>query len=267
MSTLSITTPPKRREWLARKLGRLIARLDNSGNANISKNGEESFIRSLLQEYRGKEFTFLDVGANIGEYTDLILEHAGSQPVRGFLFEPQKKCLEILSRKFGTDPRLALCGFGLSESERSADLFKDADASGLASVYKRDVEHYNIAFTEVEPISLKTGASVMATSRISHIDLMKIDIEGHELMALRGFGEILHADKFDFIQFEYGGANLDSRTSLMDLFRFFTERGFSVCKLMRDGLESRPYDPRFENGMYQNYVAVSSRIVRRYERP
>ncbi|GLI54154.1 FkbM family methyltransferase [Thermodesulfovibrio yellowstonii] len=100
-------------------------------------------------------------------------------------------------------------------------------------------------------------------NNIKHIDFIKIDIEGHELKAFYGFGSYLNSDFIDYIQFEYGGANLDSHTSLMDIYKFFEERNFSIAKIMQKGLELRKYSPFMENFMYANYVAISNRVLKK----
>ena len=50
---------------------------------------------------------------------------------------------------------------------------------------------------------------------------MKIDVEGHELDVLKGFGELIK--KVRLIQFEFGGTNIDSKTYLRDFWEFFFE--------------------------------------------
>ncbi|HIO21636.1 MAG TPA: FkbM family methyltransferase, partial [Nitrospirales bacterium] len=62
-----------------------------------------------------------------------------------------------------------------------------------------------------------------------HISVCKIDIEGHELDALNGFGEALK--HIDVIQFEFGGCNIDTRTFFQDFWYFFTERGFDIYRI------------------------------------
>ena len=98
---------------------------------------------------------------------------------------------------------------------------------------------------------------------IEHIDFIKIDIEGHELKAFDGFDSCLNGDFVDYIQFEYGGENLDSHSSLMEIYKFFEKRGFSVVKIMPSGLELRKYSPFMDNFMYSNYVAVSNKVLER----
>ena len=43
-----------------------------------------------------------------------------------------------------------------------------------------------------------------------YIDFVKIDVEGHELEVLEGFGNLIKITKL--IQFEFGGCNIDTRT-------------------------------------------------------
>jgi hypothetical protein len=96
---------------------------------------------------------------------------------------------------------------------------------------------------------------------IQHIDFIKIDIEGHELKAFEGFGHYLNSNFIDFIQFEYGGANLDSHTSLMEMYKYLEEKGFKIAKIMPNGLEIREYRPFMDNFQYSNYVAISKNIL------
>ena len=81
------------------------------------------------------------------------------------------------------------------------------------------------------------------------------------MAAFEGLGSYLNGDFIDFVQFEYGGANLDSHTSLMELYALFEKAGFVMTKVMRNGLDIRPYKPWMENFQYANYVAISRKIV------
>ena len=86
-------------------------------------------------------------------------------------------------------------------------------------------------------------------------------MEGHELAVLEGLGKYLNNDFIDFIQFEYGGCNLDSKTRLIDFFNIFEEKGFIVCKIMKKGLEIRKFEYWMENFQYYNYVAISKKLI------
>jgi len=135
----------------------------------------------------------------------------------------------------------------------------DRERSGLASLYRRDLRHYNIELSKSEEIETICAGDYIDQKQIPHIDYLKIDIEGHELKALEGFGKYLSGDFIDYIQFEYGGTTLDVHTSLMELYTFLESRGFKVAKVFSKGLEILSYNPDMENFRYANYVAISNR--------
>lgn len=57
------------------------------------------------------------------------------------------------------------------------------------------------------------------------IDLAKLDIEGHELNALRGFGNAINA--VNVLQFEFGGCSIDTHTYFQDFWYFFNIMSFA----------------------------------------
>lgn len=204
-----------------------------------------------------------DIGANVGEYSSMLLDNSKRHGVELnlHLFEPTKSCFETISKKFQSKNNVTLNNFGVSDSNATAKIFYDKEQSGLASLYQRNLDSYNLELNQSEEIALKRTDEYIEQKNIEHIDFIKIDIEGHELKAFAGFGSYLSSDFVDYIQFEYGGANLDSHSSLMEIYKYFEDRGFSVAKMMPNGLEIRKYNPFMDNFMYSNYVAVSNKVL------
>ena len=97
--------------------------------------------------------------------------------------------------------------------------------------------------------------------KIPRINFLKIDIEGHELFAFKGFGRYLNSKFITAIQFEYGGANLDSHTSLMEIYDLLEKGGFEIFKIKPKYLERRKYHPHMENFVYANYIAISKNTL------
>ena len=62
----------------------------------------------------------------------------------------------------------------------------DSAGSGLASLTKRKLDHFNIDFSKEEKVDIDTIDNYCAENSIDHIHLLKIDIEGHELDVLSG---------------------------------------------------------------------------------
>ena len=67
-----------------------------------------------------------------------------------------------------------------------------------------------------------------------NIDIFKLDIEGHEIDALKGVGEAINYIKI--IQFEFGGCNIDTKTYFRDLWFFFKEKNFDLFRISPLGL-------------------------------
>ncbi len=236
--------------------------IENNGIADFDINGEKFFIDNLFKTLK-KESIIFDIGANIGEYSLMLSKKAESKNIKIelHLFEPTKKCFEEINSKFSDKSNFYLNNFGCSDTECSAPIFYDKEKSGLASLYQRNLDYYDIKMDDFEEIILKRLDKYIDNKNIKHINFIKIDIEGHELKALGGLGKYLSNDFIDFIQFEYGGANLDSHTSLMEIYKLLKDSGFVIAKVMPNGLEIRDYSPYMENFMYSNYMAISRKVL------
>lgn len=250
------------RSFISRVVYRAQGILDNVGNPDDKRNGENAFVRSFCEDTKDRDIVFFDIGANIGKYTQVVIDARGAERVEAHLFEPQRECVKELHRKFDALKCVAINNFGLSDKEGDVTIYKDEEKGGLASVYKRDLAHLSIPMEMTESVSMRRPVDYLAEHGIKHIDLMKMDVEGHELHVLEGFGDFISAKTVDYVQFEYGGANLDSRTTLLELYHFFESRGFVVCKMMPSYLLRAPYDSRLENFQYQNFVAVSEVVFK-----
>jgi FkbM family methyltransferase len=191
---------------LKRVLLRLFNKIENNGDCNFETNGEKVFVEGLLKALE-KDAVILDIGANIGEYSELILKEAlkNKVDVQLHLFEPTRSCFSALTEKYSGLDYVTLNNFGLSDVSEPSKIYYDKEKSGLASLYQRNLKSYSIELSQNEEINVKRLDSYVEEKRISHIDFVKIDIEGHELKAFEGFGAYLDGDFIDYIQFEYGG--------------------------------------------------------------
>jgi len=96
---------------------------------------------------------------------------------------------------------------------------------------------------------------------IARIDLLKIDVEGHELDVLRGSRRALERGIVKLIQFEFGGCNLDTRTTFQDFFYLFRDVGFQVGVVQPTGRLQwlANYDEMLEQYRTTNFVARPAR--------
>ena len=233
---------------------RFLTWAENLNNADPRTNGEAYFLECLTSGK--KTFTFFDVGANVGDYSSNILKHVPH--AASHLFEPSPDCVAVLKEKFSRIPNVCINECACSDSEGDTILWSDKPGSSLSSLYKRDLQEYSreLSFSaKVKKISLE---KYIREHAIAHIDLLKIDVEGHEKSVLCGLGGHLSPEYVTCIQFEYGGCYLDSRTSLRDIYRILEPAGYRICKVMPNGLLPLSYQSKMDNFQYANYVAVPS---------
>ena len=92
------------------------------------------------------------------------------------------------------------------------------------------------------------------------IDLVKIDIEGHELLCLEGFGMAL--DRVKVIQFEFGACNIDSRTYFKDFWNFLSARSFLLYRITPHGVKRlKRYYEQEESFLHANLLGVNASLL------
>lgn len=245
----------------------------NTASANIRVNGELGLLRTLTRRHsktaatptQTKPFVCFDVGANTGEYSNEFIGACIAVGISPELhsFEPMKKSFQELEERMGSlklstiNPTIILNNAALSDTTGTSTIYADFEGSSFASMYKRELPE--IKFDTKEEIKLRTGADYVREKNVTHIDLLKVDVEGHELQVLKGFGDFLKPENVAFIQFEYGGTTKDAGKSLRELYDLLTSRGYEIGRLLRDAVEIRSYDPRMEDYRYANYIALASK--------
>lgn len=147
----------------------------------------------------------------------------------------------------------------MSDKSGSATLFSDKPGSGLASLTQRKLDHFDISFDATETINTTRFEDYWKSELQSRqLDMVKIDIEGHELTALKGFGDALIATRV--LQFEFGGCNVDTRTYLRDFWYYFTERHFDLYLITPFGAKRvLCYKESDECFSIANFIAVNRR--------
>jgi len=82
-----------------------------------------------------------------------------------------------------------------------------------------------------------------------------LDVEGHEYAVLQGAKELIERNKIQFIQFEFGGCNIDSRVFFQDFFYFLSPK-YKIFRVLKDGLYPiNEYSENLEVFSVTNYFA------------
>ena len=224
------------------------------GWGSYTMSEEFSAVRSILNNN-----TFdlcVDIGANEGEYTQEIINNYPHSEVA--VFEPAEKLAERLRGRFDNLPNVTVEQFAVSTEEGSAVLYGNATNTGLSSLTKRRLEHKGIDFSKEEIVqTIKFEDYWRHVLDSQHIDFCKIDVEGHELDVLEGFGEAIN--HVSAIQFEFGGCNIDTRTFFQDFWYFFRKHNFEIYRISPMGLiHITQYSELDEIFTTTNYIAKRS---------
>jgi FkbM family methyltransferase len=173
-----------------------------------------------------------------------------------FAFEPALSSFDRLTRRHANHDNVHLFQLALGQADETVALYSDGEASSMASLYQRRMGHALRFFEFKEQVTVKRLDSFCALHGISHIDLLKLDVEGHELSVLRGAGTLLTTGAIDMIQFEFGRASVDARVFMKDFFELFGDR-YAVHRVVCDGLTPvREYRETLEVFLTTNYVAI-----------
>jgi FkbM family methyltransferase len=218
--------------------------------AGICESGE----LCVFDRIRTETPLLLDVGSHIGGYTEAFLRRFARG--RSLLIEPSPAHIAEARRRLAQRP-VEYRQYALSDTAGHATLYKTAVISGLASLAKRDLRHVGKEMVIEETVETRTLDDVVAAEGIARIDLLKLDVEGFELAVLRGGLRTIETAT-DLVQFEFGGCNLDTRTTLRDFFNLFGDLGFTlhVVRPRGDLVPLPRYREIYEQYRTTNFVAI-----------
>jgi FkbM family methyltransferase len=161
-----------------------------------------------------------------------------------------------LEARFSADKGITIVPSALSNLSGEATLFSNAPGSPLGSLTQRKLDHLGIGFEVKETVSTLRFEDYWRDQLGKRpLDIVKLDVEGHELDVLDGFGSAIEHVKV--LQFEFGGCNIDTRTYFRDFWDFFSQRSFDLYRITPLGYE---YIPRYretdEFFSLSNFIAV-----------
>lgn len=221
-------------------------------NDDIHTNGE---LRLLHEVAAGVDVAF-DVGANIGDWTALLLARV-PRVSHVHAFEPiDSTFAKLADRSF--PPSVSRHRMGLSSKPGTASMYVLGEGSTGNSLYRRQglEDGWGIRPPEAtEEVALETIDRFCEQHGIQKIDFLKIDAEGHDVDVLEGARESLRRGIIQIVQFEYGGTYIDSRRLLKDAFEIVAGLDYTVFLIAPERVIAYPrYDQRLENFQYKNFA-------------
>ncbi len=227
--------------------------------ANVAESGEK-YVLTLIKKTLQENSTFMpvvfDVGANVGDYAKAV-DSIFEGKVSTYAFEPLTHTASLLRDTCRNIASVTIHQTALSNTTGTLTMYSDKAGSPLASVHKRRLDHFEIAFDSAETTPVTTLDTFCQIQVIPKIDFLKLDVEGHELSVLQGASHLLAKKAIQFIQFEFGGANIDSRTYFQD-FYYLLKDHYTIYRILSDGLqEITTYNERYEIFLASNFLAIA----------
>lgn len=237
-------------------------------------NGEYA-LQQAVAECCGAEACFMDVGANIGDWTgNLITRILPTTHVIKFptfiLIEPSPVAAEILYQRFADTPCCVIVNCAVSSTSGTGSFFLDgasplnrllSDRDRLSTGQQLQMDPEEFLFVQV-PVERVTEVVNRVSSPSQSIDLLKIDAEGSDFAVLQGALELLSADRIRVAQFEYNHRWLEWGFSLRDCFKLADDLDLYVVKVVQNGLiRFDSWHPELDRFFEANFAFVNPRII------
>ena len=219
------------RPWIL-PLGSLRITITKSGaGALIYYQGvAEPETRDFILRFLKTGMVFLDIGAHLGEFTLYAATKVGLTG-QVHAFEPHPEVCEILRQNVALN---ALQGVKVSQAAVSdidgsvgLAIFADSSVSFIWS--KKDQVTTPMRAIQVPSTTLDTYWK----GNGKKVDLIKVDVEGAELLVLKGSQSLLCKESTEapVILFEYLPSNMATfGYKPQDLFTFLHDHGYSICE-------------------------------------
>lgn len=193
--------------------------LDGPQRAIYQNDGSEKFMLHFLRDYLrtlpGKQ-TFLDIGANAGNHTFFMSQHAD----KVYAFEPQHALVQRLKDIVAANTHfnnITVCDFALGTEDKVDYIYDVGKCTGARSIIRNHADN-----AVAEEIAIRHGDTAIRELGINSIAAVKIDVEGYEPLVLTGLAETLEKHR-PLIVFEHSEANRDSYGGFEGLKALFPE--------------------------------------------
>ena len=156
---------------------------------------EPKISKKIISNLKEKD-TFLDVGANIGYYTNLCASKLSKKEGKVIAFEPISSIYKqnknsIEKNRF---KNILLYNFGCGDKKEDLNIYINSENVGGASLFKNKYELENKkSYDKKERVSIVSLDAFLGKKE--KIDLVKIDVEGFEYSVLKGMKKIINKNR------------------------------------------------------------------------
>ena len=194
--------------------------------SNLSN--ENKFIKNFFGK---KKITLVDVGANLGGYTDFIIKNIDTNEIH--IFEPSKKCFEYLKKKFYKN-KININNKALSNSNKLKTFYENEVLSQSSLNNKRNKFNSHLENINVYKVECLTLDKYFRNKK-NIIDLLKIDAEGEDLKVLKGATNLLVKKRIKLIKVELlNSFNVKkNKSNINDIILFLNKYNYYIITITK----------------------------------
>jgi len=237
-----------------------ILKVLNIGDGQSVKTSGEMSVCSILEKLNvGGTAVVFDVGAHTGEWVQLFKKTYTKTNIV-YSFEPSKDSFrELVELGKGIYQN----GFvaeklAIGETEAEMTLTYDAEGSSGAHIANGNISPVD---NKSELIHVTTIDNYCQEHNILEIDLLKLDIEGYEIKALKGAEKMISGNKIKLIQFEFGAPS-EEKYSMKEFFELLSPR-YTICRILKQGVfPLKNYKHYYEILTVSNFLAVRNDVYK-----
>jgi FkbM family methyltransferase len=192
----------------------------------------EKEVGDLLKKSVKPGDVFLDLGANIGYFSLLVANNSPS--VKVISFEPVADLFQNMNNNISLNniKNISTINVAVGEINEEKELFVSApDNMGMSSF--KQPENYS---GKNERVKVVTIDDWFKTSGLTRIDIIKLDIEGSELAALKGMKEVLQEQKAVLIVEINPGTLSMFKLKPSDIYDYLKQLNFEGFLILENGI-------------------------------
>jgi FkbM family methyltransferase len=188
------------------------------------KKKQDAFELSLLKKYIRPGDVILDIGANIGFYARILAQLTGPHG-KVHCFEPDKKNYAHLQKNTADLANVTINNSAVGPVTGTLTVYTSAELNVDHRTYKP--EHYDNEF-QIPSVAIDDYIQKVGLKKV---DLVKIDIQGFEMEAVKGMTELLRSKDLRIISEFWPYGLRTAGSSATAYFNHFISLGYN-CYLL-----------------------------------
>ena len=220
----------------------------NPESIHAGNNGESYLLEALAPHCRN----FVDVGGNVGDWSNLVLLATESR-CQILLFEPSASAMVLLRERFSDIPNVEMVSLAVGDQKGTIEFFEEPNAGKTSSA----IPSFSTHLAKRQEVAVTTIDIEVEKRGWPRVDFLKIDAEGYDFHVIRGASQLLREQRIGVLQFEYNKPWAQAGSTLAAAVTLFSSYGYSVFLLRANGLHPLRFNFYQEYFGYSNFVAVS----------